>query len=48
MGEDMQKALNTYAREVREGAFPGQEHSFSMSQDVADGLKAELKAEGIL
>jgi hypothetical protein len=44
----MQKALNTYASEVREGAFPASEHSFAMPQDLVEQLAAELREDGIL
>ncbi|WP_459910544.1 3-methyl-2-oxobutanoate hydroxymethyltransferase [Desulfotomaculum defluvii] len=48
LGQDMQNALNTYAREVRDGVFPDKEHSFNMSQDLVEQLQAELQKEGIL
>lgn len=48
LGEEMQKALNTYASEVREGVFPDNEHSFSMPQELVEQLADELKTEGIL
>ncbi len=48
MGEDMKEALNTYAREVRDGVFPDKDHSFNMSQDLLEQLKTELKNEAIL
>jgi len=48
LGEDMQKALNTYASEVRDGVFPDEEHSFSMSQDLVEQLTTELHDDGIL
>lgn len=44
----MQKALNTYSAEVREGIFPDKEHSFTMPQDLLQQLTAELQEEGIL
>ncbi|WP_449240595.1 3-methyl-2-oxobutanoate hydroxymethyltransferase [Desulfoscipio gibsoniae] len=48
LGADMQKALNTYSAEVREGIFPDKEHSFTMPQDLVQQLTAELQEEGIL
>ncbi len=48
LGEDMQKALNTYSSEVRNGVFPDEEHSFSMSQDLVEQLTAELQKDDIL
>ncbi|TYO97772.1 3-methyl-2-oxobutanoate hydroxymethyltransferase [Desulfallas thermosapovorans] len=48
LGEEMQKALNTYANEVREGVFPDNEHSFSMPRELVEQLTDELKTEGIL
>ena len=48
LGADLQKALNTYAAEVREGSFPAPEHSFSMKEEVVESLRADLKKEGIL
>ncbi|HWP95578.1 MAG TPA: 3-methyl-2-oxobutanoate hydroxymethyltransferase [Syntrophomonadaceae bacterium] len=48
MGADMQEALNTYSREVRDGVFPDQEHSFNMSQELTERLQAELRKESIL
>ncbi len=48
MGEDMKEALNTYAREVRDGVFPDKDHSFNMSQDLLEQLQTELKNEAIL
>ncbi|KAF1084665.1 3-methyl-2-oxobutanoate hydroxymethyltransferase [Sporotomaculum syntrophicum] len=48
LGEDMQKAINTYCREVRDGVFPDEEHSFSMSKELAEQLAEELRKDGIL
>ncbi len=48
IGQEIQKALNEYAREVRNGRFPGPENSFSMQEEVMDKLTAELKQEGVL
>ena len=38
VSEDILKALNTYAKEVETGSFPGPEHSFAMKEDVLDRL----------
>ena len=48
LGAEMQKALNEFASEVREGQFPSQEHSFSMPDEVSEQLVAGLKEEGVL
>lgn len=48
LAEDIQKALSIYSGEVRQGTFPAKEHSFSMQQELADKLIAELTEEGIL
>jgi len=48
LGEEIQEALNTYAREVRSGEFPTKKHSFSMKEEVVEKFTAELKEEGIL
>lgn len=48
LGEDMQKAINAYCSEVREGIFPDEEHSFSMSKEIAEQLADELHKDGIL
>ncbi len=48
LGEDMQKAINTYCSEVRDGIFPDEEHSFSMSKELAEQLAVELHKDGIL
>ncbi|MCG8402178.1 MAG: 3-methyl-2-oxobutanoate hydroxymethyltransferase [Firmicutes bacterium] len=48
LGAEMQKALNQFASEVREGRFPSQEHSFSMPDEVAGQLVAGLKEDGVL
>jgi len=48
LGEEMRQAINTYCSEVRDGVFPDEEHSFSMSQELAEQLKADLVKERIL
>jgi 3-methyl-2-oxobutanoate hydroxymethyltransferase len=48
LGQEMQKALNAYAGEVRSGQFPALEHTFSMKEELVASLAAELKEEGIL
>ncbi|SFR06387.1 3-methyl-2-oxobutanoate hydroxymethyltransferase [Desulfoscipio geothermicus] len=48
LGEEMQKALNTFAGEVRRGEFPAREHTFTMLEENEERLIAELTEEGIL
>ena len=48
LGDDMQKAINTYCAEVRDGAFPDEAHSFSMSKEIEEQLTDELHKDGIL
>jgi len=48
IGIEMQKALNDYAREVRDGVFPDADHSFNMAQEVLEQLQEELSKEGII
>lgn len=38
LGPVMQQAIVDYAREVREGTFPGEEHGFNISDDVLQKL----------
>jgi 3-methyl-2-oxobutanoate hydroxymethyltransferase len=38
LGAQMRAALERYAEEVREGAFPGEEHSFNLKADLAREL----------
>jgi 3-methyl-2-oxobutanoate hydroxymethyltransferase len=38
MGPMMREAFAAYAREVKEGSFPGPEHSFGIADDVLDKL----------
>lgn len=37
--ENFKKALLSFAREVREGLFPGKEHSFSVSKEILEELR---------
>ena len=39
VSDDILTALNTYAKEVETGEFPGPEHSFAMSDDVLKHLQ---------
>ena len=39
VSEDILAALNTYAKEVETGEFPGPENSFTMKEDVLERLK---------
>jgi 3-methyl-2-oxobutanoate hydroxymethyltransferase len=38
----MQQAFTQYAEEVRTGAFPGEEHSYAMSDEVLDAIEDEF------
>ena len=38
VGDDMKKAFGKYIDEVRDGVFPGDEHSFKIDEDVIDQL----------
>jgi 3-methyl-2-oxobutanoate hydroxymethyltransferase len=44
LGQQVQAAVAAYAKEVREGAFPGPEHSFRMKEEEAAKLEALLDA----
>ncbi|HEY8448692.1 MAG TPA: 3-methyl-2-oxobutanoate hydroxymethyltransferase [Thermomicrobiales bacterium] len=44
LGKEMARAFADYAREVRDGTFPGPEHSFSLPADVLEQLKEESGA----
>jgi len=48
LGEEIQKALNTFAAEVRGGAFPAADHCFNMQEEVVQQLTAALQEEGLL
>ncbi len=48
LGTEMQRALNEYSAEVRDGRFPSPGHSFSMQDELVDELSDRLKKEGIL
>ncbi len=48
MGAEIRKALDAFAGEVRGGQFPATEHSFSMKDEVVQGIMDRLKKEGIL
>lgn len=41
LGTIMKDGLKEYVRQVRDGSFPTQDHSFSMRDDVIDELRAE-------
>ena len=38
LGELMKEAFAEYSREVKEGAFPAEEHTFAISDEVIDKL----------
>jgi 3-methyl-2-oxobutanoate hydroxymethyltransferase len=40
LGETIKQAFVDYAREVRSGEFPTAKHSFTMDQEILDGLAA--------
>lgn len=48
LGVGMRKALDAFAGEVRGGQFPAPEHTFSMKDEVLEGLLEQLKKEDIL
>ncbi|MFZ5646908.1 MAG: 3-methyl-2-oxobutanoate hydroxymethyltransferase [Bacillota bacterium] len=39
LGPEISRALEDFTREVKEGSFPGQEHSFSMDEGLLEKLK---------
>jgi 3-methyl-2-oxobutanoate hydroxymethyltransferase len=39
----MQQTFKQYAEEVRTGAFPGEEHSYAMSDEVLNAIKDEFE-----
>ena len=39
VGELVKQGVGAYCDEVRRGVFPDVAHSFSMPQDIVDGLK---------
>lgn len=43
IGPIIMEALQAYGNEVRQGAFPGPEHSFKMADDTLEDLKKMLK-----
>ncbi|KHD37217.1 3-methyl-2-oxobutanoate hydroxymethyltransferase [Clostridium acetobutylicum] len=38
IGDDMKEAFNNYAKEVREGTFPDEAHSFKIDQSIIDEI----------
>lgn len=38
VGEVMKKAFSDYAKEVREGTFPAQEHTYKIEDEVIEKL----------
>ncbi len=38
----MQQAFKQYAEEVRTGAFPDEEHSYAMSDEVLNAIEDEF------
>ncbi|AAK80856.1 3-methyl-2-oxobutanoate hydroxymethyltransferase [Clostridium acetobutylicum] len=38
IGDDMKEAFNSYAKEVREGTFPDEAHSFKIDQSIIDEI----------
>ena len=45
VGDDMVAGVAAYAREVREGVFPGAEHGYSASDEAVAAARAELAAD---
>jgi 3-methyl-2-oxobutanoate hydroxymethyltransferase len=41
-GDDVRQAFASFAEEVREGLFPGEEHSYGMAKDVLSQLQEPL------
>jgi 3-methyl-2-oxobutanoate hydroxymethyltransferase len=39
IGDDVRRAFASFAEEVREGSFPGEEHSYGMAKDVLSQLQ---------
>ena len=39
----MKETFATYAEEVKTGVFPGEEHSYKMSDEVLDAIETEFK-----
>jgi 3-methyl-2-oxobutanoate hydroxymethyltransferase len=39
VGDDVRQAFASFAEEVREGSFPGEEHSYGMAADVLAQLR---------
>jgi len=46
VGDAMVEAVETYAREVREGAFPAAEHVYPASSEVAAAVRAFVDGQG--
>jgi 3-methyl-2-oxobutanoate hydroxymethyltransferase len=40
----MKETFARYAEEVRSGVFPGEEHSYKMSEEVMDAIEREFGA----
>lgn len=47
LGEKSRHALLDYVREVRSGAFPGSEHSFTMADDELAGIYGDKSSEDL-
>lgn len=44
IGDDMVGGVQAYAREVKDGVFPGAEHGYSANEDALAAARAELQA----
>jgi len=42
----MKEAFTEYAQEVRTGVFPGEEHSYKMSDEVLAAIESEFGKTG--
>ena len=42
LSEDIRNAINSYVKDVKEGRFPEQEHTFSMEKDELEKLEKKI------
>ena len=43
VGDEMIGAFNSYIKETKSGTFPGEDHSFKVSEEIIQEIKANLK-----